>query len=91
MYMKTLEERFDKEFVGDEMCPYDNITCCLFTQRTDVKTFIKEEIVRHLEMVEKVLDGINREEDNDGWWETSAGATFGQEIFNKIESIKERL
>lgn len=40
-----------------------------------------------VEKVVSILDGIDRTEIDDGWWETSHGAAFGAEILRKIRAL----
>ena len=41
-----------------------------------------------LKEIERLLDGIDRiESDDDGWWETSAGAEKGTEIIAAIRAL----
>ena len=47
---------------------------------------------KKLAEVEKVLDGIDKDETEyqDGWWETSVGAKFGAQKLKEIRSILNR-
>lgn len=41
-----------------------------------------------LEQIEEILDGIDRTEQHEGWWETSVGEEFGK---TKLEEIRKLL
>lgn len=89
---KTLEERFDERYWGlkngelEEVYEFGYRTMReneVFTIADwgNIKAFIKEEIIRHLEMVE--LDAYDSDDEG---WQHAVGV-----VFNKIESIKESL
>lgn len=53
---------------------------------TEKEEFLAE-VTELLSAVTNILDGIDRrEEDRDGWWETSSGAQFGADKLNAIRS-----
>jgi hypothetical protein len=81
--MKTLEERFEEKFPASEVVNDDDEPIRSFYTRIRVKRFIKEEIIRHLEMV-KLKECV-------------CGSTMCLkdeaivELSNKIEEIKKDL
>lgn len=43
-----------------------------------------------LKAIEEILDGIDRDEMDDGWWPTSTGVEFGKERLTKIRQLFEK-
>lgn len=45
--------------------------------------------------IKEILDGIDRDQADDGWWETSTGVEFGsqklEEVLEYIEKLEEQV
>lgn len=51
---------------------------------------MKEELLKR---ICKILDGIDKtqSDDSEGWWETSTGAEFGENILRQIQQCIEEV